>query len=107
MDDEGRELVKSKRTYSRRVSSEEAREGYLLVLKNKLQLFPHVGEEFDIIQHGFAVRAKVESYGCTCRGPELPHEHYFIRWKGLEPKDRVEIREDPEMKGRYRIRIRR
>jgi hypothetical protein len=107
IDVEGEELVKSKRTYSRRVSSEEAREGYLLVLKNKLQLFPHVGEEFDIIQHGFAVRAKVESYGCTCRGPELPHEHYFIRWKGLEPKDRVEIQEDPEIGGRYRIRIRR
>jgi hypothetical protein len=106
MDDEARELMKSKRTYSRTVSSEEAREGYLLVLKNKLQLFPHVGEEIDIIQHGFIVRAKVESYGCTCRGPELPHEHYFIRWKGLKPKDRVEIQEDPEMKGRYRIRIR-
>jgi hypothetical protein len=107
IDAEGRELVKSKRVYSRTVSSEEAREGYLLVLKSKLQLFPHLGEEFDLVQDDLAVRAKVESYGCTCRGPELPHEHYFIRWKGLGPKDRVEIREDPEIQGRYRIRIRR
>jgi hypothetical protein len=93
--------------YSRTVSSEEAREGYLLVLKSKLRLFPRLGEEFDLIQDCLAVKAKVESYRCICRGPELPHKHYFIRWKGLGPKDRVEIREDPEMQGRYLIRIRR
>jgi hypothetical protein len=103
----GTEPVKSKRTYSRTVSSEEAREGYLLVLKSKLQLFPHLGEEFDLVHDSFAAKEKVESYRCTCRGLELPHEHYFIRWKGLGPKDRVEIREDPEIQGRYRIRIRR
>jgi len=99
--------VKSKGTYSRRVSSEEAREGYLLVLKSKLQLFPHFGEAFDLVQNDSVAKAKVESYRCTCRGPELPHEHYFIRWKGLGAKDEVEIRKDPEIQGRYLIRIRR
>ena len=98
--------MKGERTYSRKVSSEEAREGYLLVLKSKLQLFPHLGREFDLVQNDIGGKAKVESYRCTCRGPELPHEHYFIRWKGLRPKDRVEIREDPERQGRYLIQVR-
>ena len=103
---ERQHVVKSRGTYSRKVSSEEAREGYLLVLKSKLQLFPHLGMEFYLVQDDFARKAKVESYRCTCRGPELPHEHYFIRWKGLRSKDRVEIREDPERQGRYLILVR-
>jgi hypothetical protein len=99
--------VKVRGAYSRKVSSEEAREGYLLVLRNKLQLFPPLGRRFDLVQNDVVDEARVESYRCTCRGPELPHEHYFIRWKGLRPKDIVEIREDPERQGRYVIRIRR
>jgi hypothetical protein len=99
--------VKVRGAYSRKVSSEEAREGYLLVLRNKLQLFPPLGRRFDLVQNDVVDEARVESYRCTCRGPELPHEHYFIRWKGLRPKDRVEIREDPERQGRYLARIRR
>jgi len=99
--------VKVRGAYSRKVSSEEAREGYLLVLRNKLQLFPPLGRRFDLVQNDVVDEARVESYRCTCRGPELPHEHYFIRWKGLRPKDRVEIREDPERQSRYVIRIRR
>jgi len=99
--------MKRRGAYSRKVSSEEAREGYLLVLKNKLHLFPPLGKRFDLLQNDVVDKARVESYRCTCRGPELPHEHYFIRWKGLRPKDRVEIREDPERLGRYLVHIRR
>jgi len=98
--------MKGRHVYSRKVSSEEAREEYLLVLKNKLRLFPPLGKKFSLVQDGVVEDVKVESYPCTCRGPELPHEHYFIRWKGLRPKDRVEIREDIE-EGRYVIRVRR
>jgi hypothetical protein len=99
--------MKGRDAYSRKVSSEEAREGYLLVLKNMLQLFPPLGKRFDLVQDDVVDRARVESYRCTCRGPDLPHEHYFIRWKGLRPKDRVEIREDSERQGRYVVQIRR
>jgi hypothetical protein len=98
--------MKGRDAYSRKVSSEEAREGYLLVLKNMLQLFPPLGKRFDLVQDDVVNRTRVESYRCTCRGPDLPHEHYFIRWKGLRPKDRVEIREDPERQGRYIVQIR-
>jgi hypothetical protein len=97
--------VKGKNVYSRRVSSEEAREGYLLVLKNKLRFFPPLGTGFDIVQDDVIGEAKVESYRCTCRGPDLPHEHYFIRRMGLKARDRVEIREDPERQGRYVLKI--
>jgi len=97
--------VKGKNVYSRRVSSEEAREGYLLVLKNKLRFFPPLGTDFDIVQDHVISKAKVESYRCACRGPDLPHEHYFIRRMGLKARDRVEIREDPERQGRYVLKI--
>jgi hypothetical protein len=104
---QGTAPVKDKRTYSRKVSSEEAQEDYLLVLKSNLQLFPHLRKEFDLVQNHVAGKAKVESYTCTCRWLELPHEHYFIRWKGLRPKDKVEIREDSRTQGRYLIHVRR
>jgi len=97
--------VKGKNVYSRRVSSEEAREGYLLVLKNKLHFFPPLATDFHIVQDDVISKAKVESYRCTCRGPDLPHEHYFIRWKGLGANDKVQIRKDPDKQGTYIIHI--
>ena len=99
--------MKEGHVYSRKISSEEARGEYVLVLKNKLPFFPLLREPFHLIHDKVSSRTRVESYRCTCRGPDLPHEHYFVRWKGLKPKDRVEIREDPKRQGRYLIRIRR
>jgi hypothetical protein len=98
--------MKVSRAYARKISYEEAREGYVMILKSKLALFPPVGKEFQLIHDNVRSRARVESYRCTCRGPDLPHEHYFLRWKGLKAKDGIEIREDPSKHGRYFIRIR-
>jgi nucleoside 2-deoxyribosyltransferase len=78
--------------YARRVSAEEAREGYVLVLKDRLSFFPPLGRPFAVSHGGTVRRAKVEARPCTCRGPERPHEHYFIRWPGLEKGCRVAIR---------------
>jgi len=97
--------MKERRTYLRKISSEEAREGYVMILKSKLAFFPPVGKAFNLIQDNVRSRARVESYRCSCRGPELPHEHYFIRWKGLKTRDRIEIREDLSEQGRYIIKI--
>ncbi|MDP3064354.1 MAG: hypothetical protein Q8O40_14255 [Chloroflexota bacterium] len=83
-------------TYSRKVSSEEARVGYILVLKNRLAFFGGVGVNFTLVQGGAAVVVKVEAYDCTCVGPEKPHQHYFIRWPGLKAGDRVEIEKASE-----------
>ena len=77
------------------------------MLKNKLSFFPQLEEAFDLIHDDLRAKARVESYACTCRGPDLPHEHYFIRWKGLKAGDRVEIHRDPEKQDRYVIQIRR
>ena len=93
------------RVYSRKISSEEAREKYVLVLKNKLPLFPPLGEPFHLVHDNVSIRARVESYRCICRGPDLPHEHYFIRWKGLKIGDRIEIREYATKPGRYAIMV--
>jgi hypothetical protein len=81
--------------YSRKVSSEEAREGYLMVTKDRLAYFPPLGAPFVILMDGTALSAKVESYPCTCRGPEKPHEHYFLRVPGLTQGQRVTIAAEP------------
>lgn len=91
--------------YTRKISPEEASEGYILVLKNKLNFFPALGKQFIIVQGDKERKAKVESYPCTCQGPDLPHEHYFIRWKGLKVKEKVEIAKDVKKKGRYILQI--
>ena len=98
--------LKERPAYTRKISSEEAREGYVLVVKSRLSFFPPLGNTFQLIHDHKRSRARVESYRCTCRGPALPHEHYFIRWKGLKDGDRIEIREDAKKLGRYIIRVR-
>ena len=95
----------TKSIYSRRVSSEEAREGYVLVLKNRLSFFGGVGPSVTLVQGGAAVVAKVEGYDCACVGPETPHQHYFIRCAGLKAGDRVEIERVAGESGRYTLRV--
>ena len=97
--------MKERPAYARKISSEEAREGYVMILKSKLAFFPPIGKAFNLIHDRMRSTTRVESYRCTCRGPELPHEHYFIRWKELKTADRIEIREDHRSKGTYIIQI--
>jgi hypothetical protein len=88
------------RTYTRKVSGEEAREGYLLVEKTKLGLFPREGERFSLEGHD----AVVESYACTCRGPDRPHRHWLVRLGGLMAGETVEVVAGDD--GRYSLRRR-
>jgi hypothetical protein len=97
--------MKERQAYARKISSEEAREGYVMILKNKLAFFPPVGEAFHLVHHNVRSRARVESYRCTCRGTDLPHQHYFIRWNGLKARDKIEIRKDPGKQGSYLINV--
>ena len=69
--------------YERKISSEEAREGYIFVEKSSLAFFPPVGQAFDLADGGGTTQATVEARDCECRGPEKPHQHYFIRRGGL------------------------
>ncbi len=92
-------------TYERKISSEEAKQGYFLVLKNKLLFFPSIGTPFSVKVGVREKKAVVESYHCDCRGPEEPHEHYFVRWPGLGKGDRLIIRKNAKGKNLYSIRI--
>ncbi len=90
--------------YRRRISSEEAREGYIMVLKSALGFFPAIGVDFAMDEGGAVRKARVESYHCECRGSELPHEHYFIKAGGLKQGALVKIEKDPRTPGKFVLR---
>jgi hypothetical protein len=94
--------------YRRRISTEEAREGYILVLKARLNFFPRDGAFFMLVCGGASARTRVEAVSCTCRGPETPHEHYFMRWPGMNVGQRIEIEQregDDDGPPRYSLRL--
>ncbi len=95
--------MSAKSIYSRKISRAEAKEDFIFVLKNKLSFFPPIGNTFKLVIDELSKEVKVESYPCTCRGPDRPHEHYFIRWEGLKTGDKVEITKNSENK--YNLQI--
>lgn len=94
-------------TFSRKLSAEEVKKGYIFVLKDRLSYFPAVGKPFELRSDKTTKQAYVESYHCTCRGPQLPHEHYFIRWDGLRFGDRISIDKAEKAGDGYRLTIHR
>lgn len=93
-------------SYTRKISSEEAKEEYILVLKNKLSFFPPRNTLFEMTADTLRKNVAVESYRCTCQGPDEPHDHYFIRWKGLKKGDTLTITKGAGPAG-YRLKIHR
>lgn len=89
--------------YSRRISSEEARDGFIFILKNRLSFFPPIGRTFSLGLDGRRKKVKVESRACTCRGEDKPHKHFFIRWGGLKTGSAVMIKKT-ENAGRYLLK---
>jgi hypothetical protein len=87
--------------YQRKISTEEASKGYIFVLKNALDFFPRRGEEFVLSWQGEEHRAMVDSYDCICRGPDYPHEHYFVRWPGLAAGTHLTVRRSEGQSRRY------
>ncbi|EKQ54577.1 MAG: hypothetical protein B655_0689 [Methanobacterium sp. Maddingley MBC34] len=95
----------SKNRYSRKISSKEANNNFIFILKNNLYFFPPLGEVFVLKRDNFSCEVQVESYPCTCRGPNLPHEHYFIKWEGLETGDKLEIKRTAYKNNEYHLKI--
>ncbi|MBI5949054.1 MAG: hypothetical protein HY875_13020 [Chloroflexi bacterium] len=81
----------SAKAYERKVSKEEAKESYLLIEKAKLGYFPPEGQPFAIRFEGVGLPARIESYACECRGPELPHRHWFLRLPALTAGKRARV----------------
>lgn len=77
--------------YIRKISAKEAQEGFIFILKDKLNFFPKCGSNFKLIAGDLEKEVAIESYPCTCKGTDLPHEHYFIPWEGLKEGDKVKI----------------
>ena len=67
--------------------------------------FPSIGFPFSVKVGRREKKAAVESYHCECRGPVMPHEHYFVRWPGLVKGDRLIIRKSAKEKNLSSIRI--
>ena len=97
--------MKSKSVYSRKISSKEANNDFIFILKNKLSFFPKLGEKFVLTAGNLSREVKVEYYPCTCRGPDRPHVHYFIHWRGLESGDKIEIIKNSQNNDRYELKI--
>src|SRR5207244_11677698 len=97
--------MRMKDVYSKKITSEEEQGGYVIVLKDRLSFFPTLGRRFQMIQNGRSRRAMVESYPCSCRGPELPHSHFFVWVKALRSGDRVTIRKDLRTGTSYLVQV--
>lgn len=92
-------------TYERTITSEEAKQGYFFVLKNRLSYFPLIGSPFSVKVGTKKKKAVVESYRCECQGPDVPHNHYFVKWSGLAKGDHIEVKKRSEKENLYSIRV--
>ena len=97
--------MSTKYNYTKKISSEEEREGYFLVFKDKLSAFPPQGKMFNLVSGDVLKHVSVESYHCQCRGPELPHEHYFVRWPGLKQGQKVVVSKNTADKNEYQLTV--
>ena len=91
--------------FFRKVSADEVKKGHIFVLKDKLSFFPVAGKPFDLKSGNTEKKAFIESYHCECRGPQLPHDHYFIRWEGLRFGDKVSIQKDAKAENTFQLSI--
>ncbi|MBE7520309.1 MAG: hypothetical protein HS107_13805 [Thermoflexaceae bacterium] len=90
--------------YIRKLSPEEVREGYIMILKDRLAYFPPPGATFSLHDGGELSEATIEAVDCECRGPERPHQHYRLHRPGLKSGDRVQVTKDGPG-GAYRLEV--
>ena len=82
-------------SYEKKISSEEARCGFILILKNKRWMFPASGRRFNLCYRGNKLPVVVDEIACECVGPEKPHVHYHLHVPvELSAGDAVRIRKE-------------
>ena len=96
--------MNSKNIYSRKISSKEAEKGFIFILKNRISFFPPLNHSFELINEEIPNQVRIQSYSCTCRGPDRPHEHYYIYFEGLAAGDKIEISKN-DFNDNYNIKI--
>ncbi len=84
--------MKTLKSYSRKISKKESDNGFIFILKSKLSYFPK--SSFTLSDGDISLEREIKSYPCTCRGPDRPHDHYYISWDNLEVGDIIEIRKN-------------
>lgn len=65
-------------TYRRKISAEEAKERYILILKNALDLFPKLGKAFTLKVADKEIEMFLEPVEVWNMGPKKPHYDYRI-----------------------------
>lgn len=93
----------NEKSFSRKISAEEAKKGHIFILKDQLSFFPPRGKSFKLCVGDQEKEVFIESYRCTCRGPELPHDHYFIRWEGVRFGEKITVAKDEKLADRYHL----
>lgn len=88
-----------KNVYSRKISKKEEDNKFIFILKSKLSFFPK--STFEISDGNKTLVKEIKSYSCLCRGPKLPHEHYYIPWDSLKSGTIIEIRKDDSEEDKY------
>ncbi len=68
----------SNKPLSRKITAEEAIEGYLLVEKAWLKKLPAPGTLFQLKLGNSHLKVQIATESCTCRGEGKPHEHYKL-----------------------------
>jgi hypothetical protein len=102
-------MAKEKKVYSRRLSLDEARDGYILISKDTLSMFPLPGEPFAAELGEKNLEMKVDAVPCTCRGPDKPHSHYQLNFSRTVPDLKIKrgsIATVRKLESGYRIDLR-
>ncbi|MEM4266715.1 MAG: hypothetical protein QW404_01515 [Candidatus Nanoarchaeia archaeon] len=84
--------------YRRKISREEAEEGYILITKDALKMFPPIDRKFYLVENKKETPVKVRAISCICMGPEEPHQHYHLHYKPLKKGEVIVIRSGEKSK---------
>jgi hypothetical protein len=69
--------------YTRKLSTTEVKEGFILIQKDKLKLFPEPGQAFNLRFQGKEYYTRILPVKCTCQGPDKPHCHWHLDASGF------------------------
>ena len=64
--------------YRRKISGEEAKERYILIVKGGLDFFPKLGKPFTLKVKDKKYKTYLESFDVWTMGPKKPKHHYKI-----------------------------